>query len=252
MIGLFDSGLGGLSVLKELREHAPDADIVYFGDIKHSPYGDRDRAELGALTALGFQTLVSHGADKIVTACNSVSILLMKSMLDILALEEQNVIEMVHPTVEFCKEKGFKKVLLLATQATVQSGMYQRGLEHAGIGTQAFALSGLVDLIDTGASEESIEQHIHDFREQIDYELPDALILGCTHFPLVRNEFEKVFGNDTLIVDPAVPVVRVVVQKFDTRGTGKSTFLISRDSEAFRRAVHNYFGTLNSEIRVLK
>ena len=252
MIGIFDSGLGGLSVLIELKKKAPELDIVYFGDIKRSPYGDRNDAELGALTALGFEKLLSHGADKIVTACNSVSILLMRSMLDILGIEHAHVIEMVNPTVRHCQTLGLKKVLLLATQATVQSGMYQRGLEFVGVEASAVPLSGLVDLIDGGAPSEDIENHIDESKEKILRHDFDVIILGCTHFPLVKEAFQKILGEDTVFIDPAVPVVQDTIKAFGTSGGGSLEFLISKDSEAFRIATEKYFGSDQYTITITK
>ena len=118
MIGIFDSGSGGLTVLRELRARAPDADIIYFGDIKNAPYGNKSREELGALTVLGIQKLIDAGATEIISACNSVSVSIVLPMFELLDLPKTHIIEMVGPTVAAFRGTDARP-LVLATQATV-------------------------------------------------------------------------------------------------------------------------------------
>ena len=106
MIGIFDSGVGGLSVLKAIRERMPHADILYFGDTKNAPYGLKSPAELSQLTAQAIMRLRAGGADHIVSACNSVSASLVSSLFDVLAFTPRDLIEMVGPTVAQFKDSS--------------------------------------------------------------------------------------------------------------------------------------------------
>jgi glutamate racemase len=124
MIGIFDSGSGGLTVLKTVRERMPSADILYFGDIKNAPYGEKPHGELGALTVRAIELLQKRGAESIVSACNSVSASLAISLFDALSLAPGHLIEMVGPTVSAFKDSP-ERILLTATPATIGSEIYQ-------------------------------------------------------------------------------------------------------------------------------
>ena len=136
MIGVFDSGSGGLTVLKAIRERIPSTDVLYFGDIGNAPYGSRPRAELSRLTSKALRYLVSHGATRIVSACNSVSASLAVSLFDTSDLTPDRLIEMVGPTVGYFRHAD-SRILLLATPATIESGIYQDGFAMIGKGIQA-------------------------------------------------------------------------------------------------------------------
>src|SRR4051812_29736626 len=122
MIGIFDSGSGGLTVLKAIRDVLPSADVLYMGDIKNAPYGSRSREELSKLTVEAIKLLQARGANRIVSACNSVSASLAVSIFDIFSLDSTQLIEMVGPTVASFKGSN-ARILLCATPATVDSGI---------------------------------------------------------------------------------------------------------------------------------
>lgn len=235
MIGIFDSGSGGLTVLRELRTRAPHADIVYFGDLKNAPYGNKNREELGALTVLGIQKLIDAGAREIISACNSVSVSIVLPMFEILELPTANIIEMVGPTVHSFKGQD-AHVLVLATRATVESKVYQEGFHMIGIPADGIAIPELVHHIEAGAHKEVCAEVIRTALHDVSNSTYTHIILGCTHYPLIRAVFESVFdecGIRAVIVDPAVPVAEIAVERFDTRGKGTTTFLTSQPSTVF-------------------
>ena len=118
MIGIFDSGSGGLTVLRAIRERMPSADIVYFGDIKNAPYGTKSQHELSALTFAAFKLLIKEGSTSVVSACNSASTTLAVSLLDAGDISPDRVIEMVGPTVRALKHTD-ADILIAATPATI-------------------------------------------------------------------------------------------------------------------------------------
>jgi len=238
VIGVFDSGLGGLSVLQELKKELPNADFIYFGDTKYAPYGDRTQAEIGALTSGAFRLLHKRGATHIVTACNSVSTILMKDFLDLMGLDENNLVEMSRPLARHI-EGGLHKVLVLATSATVKSGMYSRALKGRAE-VEEVALPGLVDLIEAGAPREEILAFLRKKLANLDASKYDRAILGCTHFPLVQDVFEEVL--QMRIINPAIAVAKFVKEKeWGKNGEGKLTFILSKDSQVFREKVKEMF-----------
>ncbi len=236
MIGIFDSGSGGLSVLRALREVAPMADVVYFGDLKNAPYGNKSREELGVLTVLGIQRLLDEGATEIVSACNSVSVSIVLPMFEILDLPRASIIEMVGPTVSSFKKKT-ARVLVVATRATVNSNVYQDGFRMIGIEAEGVAIPELVQEIEGGALVDEMRKTIENvLRPHINSGFTH-LLLGCTHFPLVRNVFDDIIhhlGMHVEVVDPAHAVVKTILARFDTMGTGRTHFVLSEESDIFR------------------
>lgn len=253
MIGIFDSGSGGLSVLRELRKCAPKADVTYFGDLKNAPYGNKNREELGALTVLGIEKLIEEGATEIVSACNSVSVSIVLPMFEILNLPHANIIEMVGPTVSgFRAKQG--KVLVLATHATIDSGVYQEGFKMIGMSAVGVAIPELVSLIETDAGTEALAHTIRGALLPIADQTFTHVVLACTHYPLIRDVFEAVLNElrmEVILVDPAVGVVEGVVQRFDTQGEGTTRFLLSAESAVFSRFTASHCGITTPDISVL-
>lgn len=235
MIGIFDSGSGGLTVLRELRKRAPQADVVYFGDLKNAPYGNKSREELGALTVLGMQKLIDAGAREIISACNSVSVSIVLPMFEILELPTANIIEMVGPTVHSFKGKQ-ASVLVLATRATVESHVYQEGFHMLGIEADGVAIPELVNHIESGAEIDVLAHTIRSALVNHPKRSYTHIVLGCTHYPLISDVFSAVLaelGFQGEIVDPAVPVIIAALARFDLNGSGITTFHTSQESAVF-------------------
>lgn len=237
MIGIFDSGSGGLTVLKAIREQIPSADILYFGDIKNAPYGSKSNAELSSLTVNAISLLQARGAGSIVSACNSVSASLAVSLFDSLSLMPEHLIEMVGPTVSFFKGSP-AKLLLAATPATISSEIYQNAFRMIGKDIETVAIPDLARAIEFGAPEEGIEHIIRDAFAHVQSSDFDTLILACTHYPLVAQAFERVLGAVPLF-DPAHAVGDRVKNQLWPREVGEGTtrFVISADSPVFRDRV---------------
>lgn len=253
MIGVFDSGSGGLTVLKAIRRHAPQADVVYFGDLKHAPYGNRGRDELDVLTTEGIRTLLKYGASQIVSACNSVA-LSTKRTCEECAIPYTSSIEMVGPTVESFMDTN-AKVLVLATVATIDSAMYQQGLETKGIVADGLALPDLVRCIETGSTRNVMVEMIREALRAYVSRGYSHIILGCTHFPLIQDVFEEVLASLDMhaeLIDPAEAVARAVVAQFDIAGKGTTRILVSAESTTFESFVRTLFPGETHVVEVIK
>lgn len=249
MIGIFDSGSGGLSVLRALRQKMPRADVVYFGDIKNAPYGLKSQEELSLLTAKAIGLLQKEGANRIVSACNSVAASLVISLSDRLSAATGDIIEMVGPTVANFKGAS-KRLALCATPATIDSGIYQSAFELIGQEVRYVAIPDLAGAIEFGRSEAEIEKIIASAAASLaDF---DTLILACTHYPLVKQVFERVLGDGVEVFDPSAAVAERAAEAFaaEASGTGKTRFIISQDSAHFRRLVETFFGADDYSIEV--
>lgn len=249
MIGIFDSGSGGLSVLKALRQVMPHADVVYFGDIKNAPYGLKTQEELSVLTEHAISLLHAEKADHIVSACNSVAASLVISLSDRIAFAPSDMIEMVGPTVAHFRDSS-KRLALCATPATIDSSIYQNAFQLIGQDVQYVAIADLAGAIESGASYAAIQEIIR--TSFAGMEGFDTLILACTHYPLVRQAFEDTLpGVD--VFDPSMVVAERVHAAFpmeEMQGTGRIKFIISQDSSHFRRFVETFIGEKDPFIEV--
>jgi glutamate racemase len=252
MIGVFDSGSGGLTVLRAIRDRFPSVDVLYFGDIARAPYGSRPREELSKFTVDSITFLLGRGATSIVSACNSVSASLAVSLFDTMALPSNRLIEMVGPTVRSFREMD-ARIALCATPATITSGIYQSAFAMIGKAPIFVSIEKLAGAIEFGAREDEIESIIRDAFPIIVQEQFDVLILACTHYPLVSNIFVRVLEGKT-IFDPAIAVAeRVEAQLWPLEaGEGRTTFTISKESEPFRGFVQRLFPSERYVIEVLE
>lgn len=249
MIGFFDSGSGGLSVLKAFRALAPEADVVYFGDIKNAPYGTRSARELEELARAGIAFLKEREATEIVAACNSVSPAMLHG-----AAGETPMIEMSLPFARSLASRHGQHLLLLATPATVASRLYHDAV-GASVSLDALPVAPLAGAIERSATDEEIAAIVRSVFDIVRDETYDGVILGCTHYPLVRDIIERVsrdmFGDRApAIIDPAEAVAREAAMRFDTKGEGRTAFFISQDSAAFRERVAGMFENRSVELAV--
>lgn len=252
MIGIFDSGVGGLTVLRALRETLPSSDVLYFGDTKNAPYGLKSREELTSLTMHGLQLLQERGANNIVSACNSVSVSLAVSLFDTLSILPAQLIEMVGPAVSFFKGSE-AHVIVCATPATVGSDIYQNAFRMIGKEIGCVGIPELAGAIESGASQTDIEDIIRSAFKDIRFGGGDVLLLGCTHYPLALDAFKTVLGGSCAIFDPAFAVAERARRQFWPQevGDGRMQFLISKESARFRALVADLFPHQEYSIEVL-
>ena len=248
MIGLFDSGSGGLSVLSALRKRKPGADVLYFGDIKHAPYGTRPPDELARLATNGMKTLRMFGTQEIVSACNSVAPAVLAN-----GAPGARVIEMTRPAARAMRRHAGGKVLLLATPATVNSRIYESAFGGMVI-LQQHPIQELAGAIEFGARPDKIRDIVRTTLSKRWGEKYDHVFLGCTHYPFARSIIEEeakaIFG-DVDIIDPADAVAEEAERQFNTNGSGVIYFKMSQDSDYFRRRVAELFPEHEHTIKVI-
>ena len=228
VIGLFDSGVGGLTVMKEILEQLLDVRIAYFGDTARVPYGNRSREELIRFGEEIVTFLIGQGAEVIVVACNTSSataLPVLRERFDI------PMIGMVEPGARLAVEKTIAgRIGLIATETTVRSKAYSSGVSRALAkgslpeysiireawqqGEQAIALIKaqgcplFVPLIEAGLANSAEARGIaRTYLAPLQAAGVDTLILGCTHFPFLEPVIHEILGEDVLLVDPALAVV---------------------------------------------
>ncbi len=207
-VGIFDSGLGGLTVLDAVARQLPDVPFAYYGDNAHAPYGVRDADDIYRLTTAGVQRLFDAGCDLVILACNTASAAALRRMQESWVPEGKRVLGVFVPLIEALTERQWgdnspprevevKHVALFATPATVSSRAFQRELAFRAIGVDVEAQScgGVVDAIEEGdmiLAEALVRSHVDALKRKMPD--PEAAVLGCTHYPLMADIFADALG----------------------------------------------------------
>lgn len=216
-VGIFDSGLGGLTVLDAVSKRLPDVPFVYFGDNRHAPYGVRDADDVYNLTCAATERLWEAGCDLVILACNTASAAALRRMQESWIPRDKRVLGVFVPLIEALTERQWgdnspprevavKHVALFATPATVRSRAFQRELAFRAIGVdvEAQACGGLVDAIEEGdmiLAEALVHSHVDALKRKMPD--PEAAILGCTHYPLMQDIFQEALGPDVSVYSQA-------------------------------------------------
>lgn len=212
-VGIFDSGLGGLTVFNAASKRLPDVPFVYFGDNAHTPYGVRDSEDVYELTTKGVQRLFDAGCDLVILACNTASAVALRRMQSGWIPEDKRVLGVFVPLIEAMTERRWgdnspprevevKHVALFATPATVASRAFQRELAFRAIGVDVEAQScgGVVDAIEEGdmiLAEALVRSHVDALKRKMPQ--PQAAVLGCTHYPIMEDIFRDALGPDVSV-----------------------------------------------------
>lgn len=210
-IGVFDSGIGGLTVLKEIFRELPDESTIYLGDTARVPYGIRSPETVIRYSIENTQFLLSKGIKLLVIACNTASSL---SLDEIKKLVPVPVIGVIEPGVYAAiKNTRNKKIGIIGTEATVRSNAYKKAIKTIYSNVEVFSLSCplFVPLVEEGWTQGKIAMMIADryIRSLKDKDI-DTLILGCTHYPLLKGVISKVMGHDIRLIDSAVETAKKV------------------------------------------
>lgn len=208
MIGVFDSGIGGLTVVKEIWKILGPYQIIYFGDTAHAPYGNRGEETIKKFTQQGIDFLSKKGVKIIVIACHTASAVYQ----DLFKNHHLPILEMVSPTVEAAinclnqeKKIKSKKIGILATSATVNSKIYEREIQKKCLDCQIFSSSAplLVPLIEQGWTKKiETKRILKKYLRPLKNKRVNCLVLACTHYPLIEQLIKIKMGPSTHVINP--------------------------------------------------
>ncbi len=234
-IGVFDSGLGGLTVVRQIRRKYPRERILYYGDTLRVPYGGRKPEELIRLADQITGFLVDQGAELIVDACNTTSALAVDYLIEKYG-HRAEIIGVVGPGASRAARVASCRVGLMATEATVASGVYQNRIltRNDSLSVVTQACPRLVPFIEEGDLDsymvrEALEAYLEPLMEQ----QVDALILGCTHYPFLRPLIEEITGGAVSLIDPAEEVIQRIGD-YAPGDEGESVCYVSARVDSFR------------------
>jgi len=233
MIGLFDSGYGGLTVLSALHARLPNQRFVYLGDNANAPYGPKSAAEIEALTQIGAERLFALGAKLVIIACNTATAVAMRPLQQVWLpahYPERRILGIIAPMVEeIARTPWYSKagadeakrppetVGIFATKATVESGFYPHEIAIRAPNTRVMqeACRDLAGMIETGAPDDAIrpvvERHANALLEALGGKAPEKAVLGCTHFPLIEHLFRAALPPETQLLSQPARVAAALV-----------------------------------------
>ena len=252
-IGLFDSGFGGLTVLRALLELVPDADYLYFGDTARLPYGSKSVETVAKYAVEAAHFLEQHSAGLLVIACNTATAL---AWGHIRRASGVPVIGVVEPGAERAAAISKNhKVAVIGTEATVGSHAYLKALEARGLDAREKACPLLVPLVEEGWIEHPVtEQVVRIYLEEAfggGFQSADVLLLGCTHYPLLKPVLRRAVPAHVTIVDSAESTAHVVAQQLqigprslheERRSRPRLQFFATDSAEKFRRLGQRFLG----------
>lgn len=191
-IGLFDSGIGGLTVLKNLKERYPHNDYVYYGDNINIPYGNKTKEELFQLSSKVVEFLISKKVDLIIIACGTIS---SNCYNDLKNKYKITIIDIITPTIKKIKENNYQDITVLATTRTINSHIFKNSLPN--IKVQEIECPTLASLIENRKYNEiDIDKYLRN-------SISDNVVLGCTHYPLIKHKINKncIDMADNIVLD---------------------------------------------------
>ncbi len=219
-IGIFDSGIGGLTVAHAIARALPQERLIYFGDTAHLPYGDKSADAIRFYCLKIAKFLLDRGCKMIVVACNSASSAGYEVLLEFFK-EQALFVNVVDPLVEATARQDMGQVGVIGTKATIHSGVYQARLAHARPEMKVGALATplLVPMIEEGFVHNRISKVVLDtyLSDPVLRDI-EALLLACTHYPLIKEDIRKWYDRPIRILDSTDVVVDVVREKLEQRG----------------------------------
>ncbi len=208
-IGVFDSGVGGLTVAREIRKVLPKENFIYYGDTKHLPYGDKSPEAIQGYSSKITEFLLDQGCKAIVVACNTATANALKEIKELVA-GRVPVIDVINPVAEKVAFEIHTNVGVIATKATVSSGIYRKSIRHHNkfIHVDELATPLMVPAIEEGFRNHPITSAIiYNYLSHSKLKNIETLILGCTHYPLLLEEIKQFYGNRVRIIDSPSIVV---------------------------------------------
>jgi glutamate racemase len=263
-IGVFDSGFGGLTVLRALVERIPQARYAFLGDTARLPYGSKSRRTIARFAVQSAQFLVKEqGAQFLVIACNTASALALDAIQDAVPVPVLGVIEPGAAAARAASRNG--DVLVIATDATVQSHAYAAACQRLGLRALEKACPLLVPLVEEGwtnhpVTEQVIDVYLSELRAQAASVgmRPDTLVLGCTHYPLLRRQIQQAVTPGVRVIDSAEATAQMALEQFGERigaqipGRQTELHFFATDSiEKFERLGSHFLGRPVGKVELL-
>ena len=271
-IGIFDSGVGGLTVYRALHEHLPNERFVYLGDTARVPYGTKSLATVERYAVENARFLAAHGIKMLVVACNTASALALPA---IRAALEIDVVGVIGPGARAAVamrtgRPRSQHIGVIATESTVQSGAYKQAIKKADLNAEVIerACPLFVPLAEEGWTDNDVTRtiaatYLGELRSKI-----DTLVLGCTHYPILRNVIQQIVGEDVKLIDSGEATAVEVKALLNKKGLARLTmptgalerqlcddldhFYVTDAAERFARVAERFLGAKPSRLEAVE
>lgn len=250
-IGIFDSGIGGLTVARAIRKLLPNESLIYFGDTAHLPYGEKASESIRNYSIRIADFLLSQQCKMIVIACNTASSIAFEKVKEHVG-NRAFVVDVINPVVDgVSARRNLHKIGVIGTRATIRSRAYPRRIHgrNPELRVASLATPLLASMIEEGFFNNSISQSIiNDYLSRPGLKGIDTLILACTHYPLIKKEIREFYGGKIQIVDSAEIVaarVRAILTRAQLLNTSRKTnhrFFVSDFTPSFEKSTRIFFG----------
>jgi glutamate racemase len=249
-IGIFDSGIGGLTIAHALVKHLPKENIIYFGDTAHLPYGDKSTAAIQAYAVKIAHLLLQQECKLILIACNSASAAAYELVKEYIG-SKAIVMNVIDPTVRLLKDKyDSKRIGLIGTRQTVNSNIYKKKIDELNteIILSSYATNLLAAAIEEFGNHHVIDSLLKTYLSHPDLQDIDALVLACTHYPVIKDRISQHYNKRIEIIDSSEIVaaaVKIQLEKnslINPDGTGAKHFYVSDYTESFAANAKLFFG----------
>jgi glutamate racemase len=253
-IGIFDSGVGGLTVAHAIKQILPGESLVYFGDTAHLPYGDKSEEAIKYYSGKITEFLLGHDSKVVLVACNSAS----ASAFDSLKKEfgpGTILIDVIDPVVNYIGSRDLRKIGVIGTKRTISSGTYDKKIRERSPGTSVISMATplLVPMIEEGFIFDDISNAIiRTYLSCQEFAGIEALVLGCTHYPIIRNQISKFFNFNVEVIDSSRTVSQILRETLEKNnllndtGKVKDQFFISDYTPYFEKIAKMFFeGEIN-------
>ncbi|HEY0005623.1 MAG TPA: glutamate racemase [Pyrinomonadaceae bacterium] len=272
-IGIFDSGVGGLTVYRALHERLPDERFIYLGDTARVPYGTKSLATVERYAIENARFLESRGIKLLVVACNTASALALPAIRRAIDAEVVGVIEPgARSAIEAAVESGEPKVGVIATEATIQSGAYKNAIRQLAPRSEVIerACPLFVSLAEEGWAETDVARTVaEEYLKDIRTTGVDALVLGCTHYPILRRVIQQVVGERVSLIDSGEATAGDVERLLKAKGLARPSdesergrerelcddldhFYVTDAAERFARVAERFLGSAPSVLEAVE
>lgn len=249
-IGIFDSGIGGLTVAQAIVKHLPQENIIYFGDTVHLPYGDKSTAAIQAYSIKIAQLLLQQHCKIILIACNSASSAAYELVKEYIG-NQALVMNVIDPVIQFMHEAYINKHIgLIGTKQTVNSNVYKHKIDalNADIRLTSLATNLLASAIEEFGNHKAIDGLLHEYLSHHTLQEVDALVLACTHYPIIKEKINSFYQNRIEIIDPSDIIAKSVAARLvdnnllnTQQQTGSKQFYVSDYTESFAANTRLFF-----------
>jgi len=258
-IGIFDSGFGGLTVMRAIINTLPNENLIYFGDTARLPYGEKSAQAIQKFSVENAEFLHSLGIKILVVACHTASSVALDLLKESFSIP---IIGTIDPTVEHLKSKVQDgAIVVLGTRRTIQSGVYQEKLKELFPNNETIAIACplFVPIVEEGFSEHKLAElaaweYLHPIRDK----KIDAVLLACTHYPLLHAALQTMLGEDTLLIDPGIACANSIRNLLsnssllnDKSETPNYKFYVSDDPQKFRKLGQIFLHSTMADVELI-